>query len=116
MRSGQVNGTALSGCNRLPLALFEPVVTWLVTGSPDLPTRGRPRMAHTISEGTVALEINGAIISTARMRADGWWSITHLFRFFDRNQAITAFTITELIETEYSNDHPLVAALREELR
>jgi hypothetical protein len=37
-------------------------------------------------------------------------------RFFDRDQAITALTITELLETGCTRDDPLVTALREELR
>lgn len=36
--------------------------------------------------------------------------------FFDRNQAITALTITELLETGRDVGDPLVAARREELR
>jgi hypothetical protein len=37
-------------------------------------------------------------------------------RFFDRNQVITALTVTELLETGHGEDDPLVIALREELR
>ena len=73
-------------------------------------------MALKIDEGYMALEVDGAVVGTARMRADGWWLVTHWPRFFDRNQAITALTITELLETGYGNDHPVVIALREELR
>jgi hypothetical protein len=37
-------------------------------------------------------------------------------RFFDRDQAITALTVTWLLETGRASDDPLVAALRKELR
>jgi hypothetical protein len=39
-----------------------------------------------------------------------------LARFFDRNQAITALTVTELLHGGRDGDDPLVRALREELR
>jgi hypothetical protein len=42
--------------------------------------------------------------------------VTYWPRFFDRNQAITALTVTELLESGRDSDHPLVAALREDLR
>jgi hypothetical protein len=64
----------------------------------------------------MALEIDGRVIATADQRRDGWWEVTCWPRFFDRNQAITALTVTELLETGYRNDDPLVIALRQELR
>jgi hypothetical protein len=42
--------------------------------------------------------------------------VTYWPRFFDRNQAITALTVTELLEGGRDSDAPLVAALREDLR
>jgi hypothetical protein len=42
--------------------------------------------------------------------------VTYWPRFFNRNQAITALTVTELLETGRDSDDPQVAALREELR
>ncbi len=51
-----------------------------------------------------------------RMRADGWWEVSHWPRFFDRNQAITALAVTELLESGRDNNGPVVMALREELR
>jgi hypothetical protein len=36
-------------------------------------------------------------------------------RFFNRNQAITALTVTELLESGRDSNAPLVAALRREL-
>jgi len=59
---------------------------------------------------------DGQIIATARQRADGWWEVSRWPRFFDRNQAITALTITELLEAGYHNNDPVVIALRQELR
>jgi hypothetical protein len=54
--------------------------------------------------------------STATERAGGWWEVTYWSRFFDRNQAITALTVTGLLESGRDADDPVVAALREELR
>ena len=41
------------------------------------------------------LEIDGRVIATATERAGGWWEVSYWPRFFDRNQAITALTVTE---------------------
>jgi hypothetical protein len=73
-------------------------------------------MAININDDFMSLEINGEVIATARERSDGWWEVSYWPRFFDRNQAITALTVTELLETGYGNDDSLVVALREELR
>jgi hypothetical protein len=69
-----------------------------------------------IDEDHMALEIDGRVIATASERGGGWWEVTYWPRFFDCNQAITALTITELLESGYASDDPLVIALREELR
>ena len=69
-----------------------------------------------IGEDVTRLEIDGRVVATATERAGGWWEVTYWPRFFDRNQAITALTVTELLETGRDSDDPLVAALREELR
>jgi hypothetical protein len=61
------------------------------------------------------LEIDGRIIATATGQAGGWWEVTHWPRFFDRNQAITALTVTEFLDSGRDSDDPLVATLREEL-
>ncbi len=42
--------------------------------------------------------------------------VSHWPRFFDRNQAITALTVTELLESGCGSNDPVVKALREELR
>jgi hypothetical protein len=73
-------------------------------------------MAININDDVMSLEINGKVIATARERGGGWWEVSYWPRFFDRNQAITALTVTELLETGYRHDDPLVIALREELR
>jgi hypothetical protein len=69
-----------------------------------------------IDEQYMCLEVAGVVIATARQRTGGWWEVTYWPRFFRRDQAITALTVTELLETGRANDDPLVIALREELR
>lgn len=69
-----------------------------------------------INDDFMCLEIDGIVIATARERIDGWWGVSHWPRFFDRNQAITALTVTELLESGCGSDDPVVKALREELR
>jgi hypothetical protein len=73
-------------------------------------------MSIKINDDIMHLEVDGKLIATARRRDGGWWEVTHWPRFFDRNQAITALTVTELLATGHSNDDPLIVALREELR
>jgi hypothetical protein len=72
-------------------------------------------MAIRIDDPFMFLEVDGLVVATARERSDGWWEVTHWPRFFDRNQAITALTVTELLATGHSVDDPLMTALREEL-
>jgi hypothetical protein len=69
-----------------------------------------------IEDDLISLEVDGAVVATARKRADGWWEVTHWPRFFDRNQAITALIIAELLDSGRDSNDPLVRALREELR
>jgi hypothetical protein len=73
-------------------------------------------MSIRIDDGFMSLEIDGRVIATARERAGGWWEVSYWPRFFDRNQAITALTITELLESGRGSNDPVVAALREQLR
>ncbi|MGO9220097.1 MAG: hypothetical protein ACLPN6_03450 [Streptosporangiaceae bacterium] len=68
-----------------------------------------------IDDGFMSLEIDGKVIATARERAGGWWEVTHWPRFFNRNQAITALIVTELLESGRDSSDPLVRSLREEL-
>lgn len=51
----------------------------------------------------------------ATERAGGWWGMTYRPRFFDRNQAIPALTVTELLESSRDSNDPVAAALRQEL-
>jgi hypothetical protein len=69
-----------------------------------------------IEDDLMSLEVDGAVLATARKRAYGWWEVSYRPRFVDRNQAITALTITELLSSGLDGDDPLVRALREELR
>jgi hypothetical protein len=73
-------------------------------------------MAIKIEDDLMRLEVDGTVLATARNRADGWWEVSYWPRFFDRNQAITALTITELLYSGRDSNDPLVGALREELR
>jgi hypothetical protein len=68
-----------------------------------------------IGDGFMHLEIDGRVVATATERAGGWWEVTYWPRFFDRNQAITALTVTELLESGRDSNDPVVAALRQEL-
>ena len=69
-----------------------------------------------IEDELMRLEVDSAVLATARKRSDGWWEVSYWPRFFDRNQAITALTITELLDSGRGSDDPVVRALREELR
>ena len=72
-------------------------------------------MSIKIDDGFMSLEIDGKVVATAKRRTGGWWEVSHWPRFFDRNQAITALTVTELLEAGRDSNDPLVLALREEL-
>jgi hypothetical protein len=72
-------------------------------------------MSIKINDDLMRLEVDDKLIATARRHEGIWWEVTHWPRFFDRNQAITALTVTELLATGHGNDDPLVVALREEL-
>ena len=63
-------------------------------------------MALKIDDDFMTPEIDGSVLATARMGDHGWWLATAWPRHFTRNQAITALTITELLETGYGDDHP----------
>jgi len=55
-------------------------------------------MAIKIDDDLMTLEVGGVVISEARRRPGGWWEVTYWPRFFDRDQAITALTVTELLQ------------------
>lgn len=69
-----------------------------------------------IEDNFMSLEVDGTVLATAGKRADGWWEVSNWPRFFDRNQAITALTITELLYGGRDSNDPVIRALREELR
>jgi hypothetical protein len=69
-------------------------------------------MAIKIDDDQMTFEIDGTVIAVAKRRAGGWWEVTNWPRLFDRNQAITALSVTELLETGHRSDDPLVTALR----
>jgi len=69
-----------------------------------------------IEDDLMILEVDGNVLATARKRADDWWEVSYWPRFFDRNQAITALTITELLDSGRDSNDPVVRALHEELR
>jgi hypothetical protein len=69
-----------------------------------------------IEDDLMSLEVDENVLATARKRADGWWEVSYWPRFFDRNQAVTALTITELLGGGRDSNDPVIRALREELR
>jgi hypothetical protein len=71
-------------------------------------------MSITISDHSMVLEINGAIVAAAT-ECDGGWRVGGWPRLLDRNQAITALTIAELLRIGVDIDDPVVTALRAEL-
>jgi hypothetical protein len=72
-------------------------------------------MTLKISDDHMALETGGQIIAEAKVTGDGRWKASNWPELLDRNQAITALTVTELLECGYPSDHPVVVALRDEL-
>jgi hypothetical protein len=79
-------------------------------------------MAIHITDDTMSLEIGDRVVATARFSehaaADGNGAgivSTHSARLFPRDQAITVLAATELEEGEYTDSHPLMVALQEEL-
>ena len=79
-------------------------------------------MAIRIKSEYMALEVDGAIVATARFSehaaADGngaWIVSTHPARLFTRNQAITALTLAERLAVGYGDDDPFVKSWRAEL-
>jgi hypothetical protein len=80
-------------------------------------------MSLRIDDDFMFLEVGGEVVATARFSqhaaADdqGAWIISNRpGRLFSRNQAITALTVTELLEIGHRSDHPLVLAFEEELQ
>jgi hypothetical protein len=80
-------------------------------------------MSPRIDDDIMSLEVGGEVVATARFTqhaaADGrgaWIVSDRSGRLFSRNQAITALTVTELLEIGLRSDHPLVLAFEEELQ
>jgi hypothetical protein len=69
-----------------------------------------------ISHDLMTLEVGGVIIASAHQRSDGRWHLASNAEPLDRNQAITALTITELIHAGCTRENPAVSALQAELR
>jgi hypothetical protein len=105
-----------SGVVRRKLATL--ALGWaLVSGPPG--SKGGPKVAIHISDDFMALEVNGAVIATARFRQyaaadlNGAWIVsTHPARLFSRNQAITALSLAERLAAGYGEDDPFVQSWR----
>jgi hypothetical protein len=80
-------------------------------------------MAIRIESELMALEVDGAIVATARFSeyaaADGngaWIVSTHAARLFTRDQAITALRLAECLAVGYGDDDdPFVKSWQAEL-
>jgi hypothetical protein len=79
-------------------------------------------MAIRIESEFMALEVDGAIVATARFSrhaaADGngaWIVSTYPARLFTRNRAITALTLAGRVAVGYGDDDPFVKSWRAEL-
>ena len=79
-------------------------------------------MAIQVADDFMALEVNEAVIATARFSqyaaADGngaWIVSTHPARLFSRSQAITALTLAERLAAGFGEDDPFVVSWRKEL-
>jgi hypothetical protein len=75
-----------------------------------------------IESGFMALEVNGAVIATARFSpyaaADGngaWIVSTHHARLFSRSQARTGLALAQRLAVGYGGGDPHVIAWRKEL-
>lgn len=63
-------------------------------------------MSIKIDGDFMSLEIDGSVVTTARERTDGWWEVSDWPRFFARNRATTALTVTELLHDGRDRDDP----------
>jgi hypothetical protein len=97
------------------------VVALTVSPAPLGRERGYP-MSTKINDDSMALEIDGRVITTADFRehaaADGhgaWVVSCHPGRLFTRNQAITAMVLAERLAAGYGDDDVFVIGWREEL-
>jgi hypothetical protein len=79
-------------------------------------------MAIRIEDNFMALEVDGAVVATARFSKDaaadgnGAWIVsTHPARLFYRDQAITALTLAERLAAGFGDDDPFVKNWRAEV-
>ena len=79
-------------------------------------------MAIRISGDFMALEVSGAVITTARFSqyaaadGNGAWIVSTLpARLFSRSQAIAALSLAECLAVGYGDDNPRVIAWRKQL-
>ena len=73
-------------------------------------------MAIKIDDDHMTLEIGGEVVAEARREPGGSWEVTRWPRLLDRNQAISALIVTELLASGRDEDDPQVVALRKELQ
>jgi hypothetical protein len=73
-------------------------------------------MMLAITENQMTLHADGVTLASAVRRPNGKWDVSTWLVPLDRNQAITALTITEMLARGCPTDHPLVATLWDELR
>jgi hypothetical protein len=70
----------------------------------------------------MSLTLDDEVVATAEFsrhagNGQGAWIVSlYPARLYTSDQAITALTVAELRETGHSDGHPLLVALREELR
>jgi hypothetical protein len=69
----------------------------------------------TIGDSSIRLECNCTIIAAAELRADGMWQASNWPHLLDRNQAITALAIAELLARGLASSDPVMTALYAEL-
>ena len=72
-------------------------------------------MTLRITDTRIVLEVGGMAIGDATARADGRWDVSTWPVLLDRNQALTALKIAELLAHGHCAHHPLVVTLRAEL-
>ncbi|WP_433462721.1 hypothetical protein [Spirillospora sp. CA-128828] len=71
-------------------------------------------MSLKINDTRMILTVNDAVIATAA-RVDGAWHVSTWPTPLNRNQAITALTLAELLAMGHNESDSLVISFREEL-
>jgi hypothetical protein len=73
-------------------------------------------MAIRIEPGYMALEVDGAVVATARFSHYGAWIVsTHPVPLFTTGQAITALALAGRLAAGYGGGDPFVVSWRAEL-